>query len=140
MIRIARHKAEAASVGNVRFEAVSIEALDVPPAQFDAVLGLSVLHLVEDLDATLIRVHALLKAGGLFFSNSVCVRDMGALPTALVRILAATRLGPPVTAFGSDELLARMHNAGFEVVSTWSLGPTKALFTVCRKPAQVMIP
>lgn len=136
MIETARRKADAASVHNVRFETVSIEALNAPPGSFDAVLGLSVLHLVEDLAGTLARVHALLRPGGLFFSNTVCVRDMGPLASFLVRALGASRLGPPVTSFGSTELLASMGKAGFEVVSTWRPAPRKALFVVCRKPGQ----
>lgn len=136
MIEIARRKADAASVQNVRFETVPIEALNVPPESFDAVLGLSVLHLVEDLVGTLARVHALLRPDGLFFSNSVCVRDMGPLPTFLVKALGVSRLGPPVTSFRSTELLASMDQAGFEVVSTWRPAPNKALFAVCRKHGQ----
>lgn len=134
MIEIARRKAEAAAVSNIRFEAISIEALSAAPGKFDAALGLSVLHLVEDLPATLRRVHSLLKPGGFFFSNTVCVRDMGATPVALIRLLRATRLGPPVNALGSQYLMAQMVAAGFDVRKTWQPAPKKALFIVAQKP------
>lgn len=137
MIAIARRKAEAAAVRNVAFKDVSIEELDAPAGRFDAILGLSVLHLVDDLERTLGRVHTLLKPGGLFFSSTVCVRDMGAIPTGLVGILGAVRLGPPVNPFSSGDLLAAMGQAGFEVVSTWRPAPRKALFVVARAPEQL---
>lgn len=133
MIEIARRKAAAAAVANVRFEAASIEALTAPRESFDAILALSVLHLVESLERTIARISALLRPGGMLFSNTVCVRDMGPVPTLLVRALAATRLGPPVTAFGTAELLAAMERADFEVVTSFRATPTSALFLACRK-------
>lgn len=134
MIGIARRKAEAKAVPNVVFQDVAIEELDAPEGHFDAILGLSVLHLVEDLERTLGRVHTLLKPGGLFFSSTVCVRDMGAMPTALVRVLEALRLGPPVNPFSSNELLTAIDSADFEVISIWRPAPRKAVFVVAKKP------
>jgi 2-polyprenyl-3-methyl-5-hydroxy-6-metoxy-1,4-benzoquinol methylase len=134
MIAIARQKAHVMAVSNVVFQDVSIEELDAPSGHFDAILGLSVLHLVDGLEPTLNRVQSLLKPGGLFFSSTVCVRDMGAIPTALVGVLSAVRLGPPVNPFSADELVAALGRAGFDVVSTWRPAPTKALFAVARKP------
>lgn len=135
MIGTARRKADAASVRNVGFEEASIKELDAPAGHFDAILGLSALHLVDDMRRAPGRVHTLLNPGGLFFSSTVCVGDTGLIPTVLVGILSAVRLGPPVNPFSSDELLAAMGRAAFKVVSTWRPAPRKALFVVARKPA-----
>jgi ubiquinone/menaquinone biosynthesis C-methylase UbiE len=66
MIEIARSKADAARVTNVDFEVQTIETLDAPHGSFDAILGMSIMHLVEDKDAVLKKVFRLLKPGGAF--------------------------------------------------------------------------
>ncbi|MEQ8701380.1 MAG: class I SAM-dependent methyltransferase, partial [Bauldia litoralis] len=75
MIEIARQRAEAADVSNVAFAVGSIEALPTPARPFDAVLGLSILHLVADPDAVVAKVHRLLRPGGVFVSSTMCLGD-----------------------------------------------------------------
>ncbi|MDH3441394.1 MAG: class I SAM-dependent methyltransferase, partial [Gammaproteobacteria bacterium] len=48
MIEIARDKAAADEVENVTFRVATIEDLDASDSAFDAALGLSILHLLED--------------------------------------------------------------------------------------------
>ena len=74
MIRIARGKAEAAGVGNVRFHVGPFD--DTAPFEAGSLDGLcaySLLHLVEDRDEALARVFSLLKPGGFFVSSTVCL-------------------------------------------------------------------
>ena len=47
MIEIAKGKAAANNVKNVTFERSSIDEFGVPNQTFDAVLGLSILHLLK---------------------------------------------------------------------------------------------
>jgi ubiquinone/menaquinone biosynthesis C-methylase UbiE len=75
MIEIAREKAAAAKVGNVTFETGAIEDLDVANESVDAVLALSVLHLLDDKEAAVARIHDVLRPGGIFVSNTVCLGD-----------------------------------------------------------------
>jgi 2-polyprenyl-3-methyl-5-hydroxy-6-metoxy-1,4-benzoquinol methylase len=75
MIEIARAKAEAAAVSNVDFEVSSIEDLQVPDGTQDAVLALSILHLLEDEKAVIAKVHRMLKPGGVFVTSTACLRD-----------------------------------------------------------------
>ena len=75
MIEIARGKAEAAAVSNVDFEVSSIDDLQVHDASQDAVLALSILHLLEDERAAIARVHRMLKPGGVLVTSTPCLRD-----------------------------------------------------------------
>jgi ubiquinone/menaquinone biosynthesis C-methylase UbiE len=66
MIEIARGKADAEEIENITFERSAIEELDVPDRSLDAVLALSVLHLLSDWQMVISRVHNMLKPGGIF--------------------------------------------------------------------------
>ena len=63
MIAIAREKAERQGVSNVHFDVAAFEDWPIPDDEdrYDAVLGMSVLHLVADLDSTLARVRQVVR-------------------------------------------------------------------------------
>ena len=133
MIEIARGKAAAAGVRNVTFEALAVEDLDVASESVDAVLALSLLHLVEDREAVIARIHDMLRPGGIFVSNTVCLGDnmkwfrfvgpvgrwLGVFP--LVRIIARS------------ELEASLESAGFTIEHAWQPDKT-VVFIIARKP------
>ena len=56
MIEIAQGKADAGAIGNVTFERAAIDDFSAPEQSFDAVLGLSILHLVENRDEVISKV------------------------------------------------------------------------------------
>ena len=75
MIEIARRKAAAAGIGNIDFEQAAFEDVVVPAESLDMVLGLSILHLLDDKDAALARVYGMLKPRGVFVSSTACLAD-----------------------------------------------------------------
>ena len=75
MLAIARGKAAAAGVGNVRFERADITSMTAPEGRYDVVLGLSILHLLADKDAVIAKVFGMLKPGGVFISSTTCIGD-----------------------------------------------------------------
>jgi 2-polyprenyl-3-methyl-5-hydroxy-6-metoxy-1,4-benzoquinol methylase len=135
MIEIAQAKAKAAGVENVRFQVGSIETLAADAQSFDAVLGLSILHLVEDRTATIGKVFELLKPGGVFVSSTVCLGDrMGWFrwvgpPGAFLGLI------PPVAVFTVAELQEGLTEAGFELDHVWVPEGSHSVFIVARKPA-----
>ena len=80
MLEIARRKAADQGIDNVSFEVSAVEDLEAPDGSFDMVLGLNILHLLEDKEAAIAKVRRLLKPGGLFVSSTVCL-------TGLYRVL-----------------------------------------------------
>lgn len=136
MIAIARRKAAKAGVSNVRFGAVPVEALDAAERRFDAVLGLSVLHLLEDRRAVLAKVHDLLKPGGVFVSSTACIADMMPVFKYIAPVGRALGLFPPLKIFNATQLRADIEAAGFEIEHDWQPGRRKALFLVARKAAK----
>jgi len=123
MIRIAKDKVEAGRATNVDFVVGDVfdPANDVGP--FDAVLAHNLLHLVEDLPASLTRIHGLLKPGGLFISKTFCV-DPAHL-TAKIRMMRAilpvmqmVGKAPFVAFMTSTDYELQITRAGFKIIET----------------------
>ena len=133
MIDIAQAKADAGHVTNVSFKQSNIDDFDMAEDSFDAVLGLSILHLVEDKDAVIRKVHALLKPGGIFVSSTACLGDT----MKYIRLIAPAGrflgLMPLVRVFTTTQLIDSLTSAGFAIDHQWQPGKGKAVFIVARK-------
>lgn len=133
MIEIARRKAEAGSVTNVVFSQSGIEEFDAPDASFDVILGLSILHLLEDRKAAIAKVYRLLKPGGIFVSSTACIADMAPFFKYIAPAGRALGLLPFLDIFTKRELLADMTGTGFDIEVDWRPDRKKAAFIVARK-------
>ncbi len=134
MIRIAKDKAVAAGVTNVDFEQAAVEDLEIADGGVDAVLALSLLHLLEDREPAIARIHAMLKPGGVFVSNTVCLGDSMKWFKLIGPIGRFFRFMPLVRVFRADELRASLRAAGFEIEYDWQPN-ARVLFIVARKAA-----
>jgi ubiquinone/menaquinone biosynthesis C-methylase UbiE len=132
MIGIAKGKAAAANVQNLTFEALAVEELDTASESVDAVLALSLLHLVEDRAAVIDRIHDMLRQGGIFVSNTVCLGD-GMQWFRFVGPIGR-RLGvlPLVRIFARNDLVNSLKSAGFEIEHEWRPNKT-VVFIIARK-------
>jgi len=123
MIAIANRRAAEEGVENVRFE--TADALDPSfgDGQFDAILAHNLLHLLEDIPATVQRAHALLKPGGYFISKSGCLKEpnlgfkMGLMKLVLPLV---QKLGkaPYVNYISIAELEGMITAPGFRIVES----------------------
>lgn len=133
MIEIAKGKAEAGDVKNVTFEVATIESLEAADRSFDAVLGMSILHLLEDKGAAIAKVHKLLDSGGVFVSSTVCLGDNMRWFRFVGPIGRALGLMPLVRIFSHNELEQSLIGAGFELDHVWQPDNGHAVFIVARK-------
>ena len=133
MIQIAKVKAEAANIRNVTFEQAAIDDLSVPDGSVDAVLALNLLHLLDDLDAAIARIHAMLVPGGIFVSSTMCLGDRMGYLKLIVPVGRLLGLMPHVAVFTAASLRQAMTGAGFEIDHEWQPGDRQALFMVARK-------
>jgi ubiquinone/menaquinone biosynthesis C-methylase UbiE len=134
MIEIAKGKAEAAGIGNVTFEALPAEALDVPDASIDAIMAHSLLHLLDDKERIIADVYRMLKPGGVFVTSTACIGDMMLPLRMIVPVGRWLRLFPTVQVFAVAELKAGLENAGFTIDQEWLPQKNAAVFIVCRRP------
>lgn len=134
MVEIARENVARAEVRNVTIEQSTIEEIDVPDQSLDAVLGLSILHLLEDKEAAIAKVHRMLKPGGVLVTSTMCLGDSRLNPMKFIAPIGK-RLGiiPLVQSFSTRELVDSLTGAGFEIDHQWQPGKGKAVFIVAKK-------
>lgn len=133
MIEIAQGKADAQNVANVTFTCSAIDQFSVPDQSLDAVLGLSILHLLENKEEVIGRVHKMLKPGGIFVTSTVCLGDTMRFFKMIAPIGKFFGLMPLVKVFTTQELEDSLTDAGFEIDYHWQPAKGKAVFIIAKK-------
>lgn len=141
MIRIAQDKVEKDGIGNVDFVVGDIFDPVNEVGPFDAVLAHNLMHLVEEVPASLNRINGLLKPGGLFISKTFCVDP--AHNTAKIRMMRAVlpifqMIGkaPHVVFMTSTEYERMITQAGFKIIETGNYPASEPRrYVVARKEA-----
>lgn len=136
MIEIAQGKADAEDIKNVTFDRVGVDEFSAPDQIFDAVLGLSVLHLLENKEDVIAKVKKMLKPGGIFVTSTACLGDTMKFFKVIAPIGKFLGLIPLVKVFTTKELEDSLTNADFEIDYQWRPGKSKAVFIVAKKAAQ----
>ncbi len=136
MIEIARGKADQENVDNVTFEQSTIEQIRVPDQSLDAVLGLSILHLLEKKEEAIAKVHRMLKPGGVFVTSTVCIGDTMRFFKVIAPVGKFLGLMPLVKVFTTESLATCLTDAGFEIDYQWQPGKGKAVFIVAKKAGE----
>ena len=134
MIEIAVAKARAANIDNVTFETVTIEDLQAAAESIDVILGLSILHLLEDKETAMVQVYGMLKPGGVFVTSTACLGDRMKWFRFIAPIGRLLGLIPLVRIFTRDELRESLVQAGFEIDYEWQPDTGLAVFIVAKKP------
>ena len=134
MIEFARTKAAAQRVNNITFTQSSIDEFANAHKAFHAVLGLNILHLLEDRTAVIAKTWELLKPGGVFVSSTMCLGDNMRFIKLIVPIGRRLGLMPLVKVFTADALRGELADAGFAIDYEWQPGKGTGLFIVAQKP------
>ncbi len=131
MIEIAQGKADAKNVENITFKRSTINEYSVPDQTLDAVLGLSILHLLANKEEVIAKVYRMLKSGGLFVTSTACIGDT----MKFFKIIApiGELFGLMVKVFTTKNLENSLTDAGFEINYQWQPGKGKAVFIVAKK-------
>ncbi len=134
MIKIAKGKAEAQNINNVTFEQLTIEELEVEDCTYDAVLGLSILHLLEDKEQAIAKVYKMLKPGGIFVTSTTCMGDAYSWFKLIAPIGKALGFFPLVRVFTAQQLIESLTDGGWKIDYQWQPSKDKAIFIVAKKP------
>lgn len=121
---------------NLQFECIGMDVLQAPPASYDVILGLSILHLLPRRNEVLEKVHCLVKPGGYFISSTICMKDYsGIFVQRITAFLAYLGVLPPIDAFTKSELIESIKSAGFTMEEEYhpENDRGKAVFLVARK-------
>ena len=135
MVEIAQGKADANNVKNVTFKRSSIDEFSVSDQTFDAVMGLSILHLLDNKEDVISKVHGMLKPGGIFVTSTACLGDT--MKMKFLEVIAPVGkffgLLPVLRFFTTKELEDSLIDAGFEIDYQWQPDKGKAVFIVAKK-------
>jgi len=138
MLAYGQDRAARERVRNVQFDCAGLDDIDTS-RPYDAVLMLSLLHLVPDWQGAIDKAWALTRPGGIFVSSTACMTT-AALPLRLaLPLLARFGLAPRISAFTADELTAAITARGFEIEERWQPGPREALFIIARRPGMDVV-
>jgi ubiquinone/menaquinone biosynthesis C-methylase UbiE len=83
MISEAIEKKNRVNITNVSFSQGTIFNDDLEKASFDKIIAYSIIHLLEDSEKVIQRIHELLKPGGLLISETACFKDKMEFKTRL---------------------------------------------------------
>ena len=134
MIEIARQKADEAGVKNITFLIKPISELATDKGEFDVVLGMSILHLVDDRDNVLAQVFDALKPGGVFFSSTACIGSGSRILRMILPLGTKLNLLPSLHLFTQDDLERSMIAVGFVLDHIWAPEGKGSVFMTARKP------
>ncbi len=140
MLEIARAKAETGNVKNVIFQQSSVDGLETPDAVYDVVMGHSILHLLENKEAVIARVHRMLKPGGVFVSSTSCLGGRVPVLRAILPVGHFLELLPLVEFFTVKELESDLADAGFRIDHRWQPDKSMAVFIIATKAAGGDVP
>ena len=140
MIDIAREKLASTPMANLHFRVATLDDLSDQHHQFDAVLGLNILHLLRDPSSAVSQVFELLKPGGIFVSNTVCLKDTRPYLKPIAAIANIVRLAPFVKFLSRQELENILYSAGFCIRYRWVPDKSEDVyFLIATKPAEADI-
>lgn len=134
MLEIAEQRKVEAGVENIDFVQSRVDAFSVDNGSMDAVMALSVLHLMESKEDVIENVFKSLKPGGLFVTSTACLKDMNPFISMILPIGRALGFFPLVRSFSGEQLKRSLINAGFDLEYVWRPGPAKAIFIIAKKP------
>jgi len=133
MIEIARVKSKTEKIENVTFTQSAMDEFRAADETLDGVLGLSILHLLENKEEVIAKVYRMLKPGGLFVTSTACLGDTMKFFKFIAPIGRFFGLIPLVKVFTRKELEDSLTHAGFKLDYQWQPGKGKAVFIVAKK-------
>ncbi|MBF4246797.1 class I SAM-dependent methyltransferase [Vibrio anguillarum] len=132
MIEAAQKKATEVGIDNIVFQQGTLESMKFERERFDAVLGLNVLHLLDDVDGAISEVHRILKDDGVFISSTSLISEINLAFRFLISGMQFLGLAPHVSRFTRDQLIFTLQRSGFKVEKEY-MASYESLFIVARK-------
>lgn len=120
LLAIAQQRLTERNLDNVKFIKTSL--LDkqlnknLKPASFDVVMGFFVLHFFKDINVAIKRIHELLKPGGVFISETACIKDKGKMLGIVLRFLGFIGLLPRINILTTQQVEQALEKNGFEIL------------------------
>ncbi len=134
MIGIASKKAEEHNIKNVIYTKSTIFDDTLKEESFDVILAYNILHLLDNIQETLIRINKLLKPGGLLISETVCLGEKKSFVSVFLVFLCKIKVVPHIEMLTFSELDEIIVKNRFQIIETKDLEQSsKNYFIVAKK-------
>ncbi len=134
MISIARRKATERKIENIKFEQSTLFDERYEQESFNVLFACNILHLLDDPHEVMQRINELLKPGGSFISDTVCLGEQRSLMRIFLSLISKTGLVPYINPLKTSDLEELLANANFRIVHSEILGNTpSSYFLVAKK-------
>lgn len=133
MLEIAKNKVDATDIENLQFEKATLDDIAQSGDKFDAVLGMSILHLVDDMKSAVQQAYNVLEPGGAFVSSTVCMSNSFWFMRPFVPLGRFFGWLPLVRFFSRKTLESTITQAGFTIEESWQPKKLAAVFIIARK-------
>jgi len=134
MIDAAKEKSMTSQQKNIDFEQMTIFDEKLQIGSFDVILSFYLLHLLEDTQKEMQRIHELLKPGGLFISATPCIS--GTYFGVLLNPLSKIGLIPVLKSFKQYELIDFMTKENFDIIESECLQKSGQQYYIVAKKKQ----
>lgn len=134
MLDHGRTRAANEGVDNVEFIQTAFADLATDPT-YDAVLMLSVIHLIPDWKAAIRKAAQLTRAGGVFVSSTVTIDTMPKKMRAIMAVVNALPVLPNIARITRADLIAELESNGLVIEDNWQQEGHDSVFVIARKPA-----
>ena len=139
MINEAIKKKNELKISNISFTQGTIFDSDLEKNSFDAIIAYGIIHLLEDNQKVIQRIHELLKQGGLFISTTACMKDKMAIKTRIevTMYIFMRRLGISplyLNMFKSSDVKKIIEDQNFQIIETEKIKDgIPAIFIIAKK-------
>jgi len=130
LIAIANQRLSDRKLKNVEFIKTSIFDNRLLPESYDVVMAFYFLHLVEDIELIFNRIAYLLKPGGIFISESVCLGDKNKLYAQTLRLIGQVGFLPLMSLLKTEQLEQKLEKANFQLIDKQKFDPSNPEYTL----------
>lgn len=120
MISIAHRRATENKIQNARFFTLT-QHNNESLINYDVIISLYVLHLIDDVKPIITQIYNLLAPGGIFISSTVCFGEKRSFLFYLLRFFHKTGLIPELSLYKCKELIKLIENERFQIVENVDL-------------------
>lgn len=134
MMQHGRTRASNEGVDNIDFITSNLDDLN-ENTPFDAVLMLSVIHLIPDWKSAIAKAARLTRTGGIFVSSTVTIKDKSTLMKIVGHVVNALPILPSLHIISRQELVDEMRANGLVIDVNYQPDGADSCFLIARKPA-----
>lgn len=132
MIEIAKTKAEKQKILNIEYAHATIFDDSLKLGSYDVILSFYILHLLEDPQVVIRKIHKLLKPGGMLISVTPCMGEKPFL-SGLFSIFSKVGIVPQIKPFKLPSLEQLFTNESFEIIENKFLPETSNQYFIVAK-------